>query len=120
MLLKRQVSVILSRYPLPHTAGSKNKHVSNYIIHQVVREDAHLLFGFHTRQEREMFRLLLTVSGIGANTARMMLSSLTSDDIQQAILRGNAIPACKALRESDQKPPSGSLSICAIKSAKKK
>jgi Holliday junction DNA helicase RuvA len=59
-------------------------------LHQVVREDAHLLFGFHTRQEREMFRLLLTVSGIGANTARMMLSSLNSEDIHQAILSGNA------------------------------
>ena len=59
-------------------------------LHQVVREDAHLLFGFFTKPEREMFRLLLTVSGIGANTARMMLSSLTADDIRQAILVGNA------------------------------
>jgi Holliday junction DNA helicase RuvA len=59
-------------------------------LHQVIREDAHLLYGFFTRQEREMFRLLITVSGIGANTARMMLSSLTSEDIQQAILVGNA------------------------------
>ena len=58
-------------------------------LHQVVREDAHLLFGFSTKAEREMFRLLLTVSGVGANTSRMMLSSLTSDDIQQAILGGN-------------------------------
>lgn len=59
-------------------------------LHQVIRDDAHLLFGFHTRDEREMFRLLLTVSGIGANTARMMLSSLTSDDLHQAILSNNA------------------------------
>jgi Holliday junction DNA helicase RuvA len=59
-------------------------------LHQVVREDAHLLFGFHSRQEREMFRLLISVSGIGANIARMMLSSLTAGDIQQAILGGNA------------------------------
>ena len=58
-------------------------------LHQVVREDAHLLFGFHTKQEREMFRQLLTVSGIGANTARMMLSSLTSEDVRQAVLSGN-------------------------------
>jgi len=58
-------------------------------IHQVVREDAHLLFGFFTKQEREVFRLLLTVSGIGANTARMMLSSMTPDDLQQAILTSN-------------------------------
>jgi Holliday junction DNA helicase RuvA len=59
-------------------------------LHQVVREDAHLLFGFHSRQEREIFRLLISVSGIGANIARMMLSSLTAGDIQQAILGGNA------------------------------
>jgi Holliday junction DNA helicase RuvA len=59
-------------------------------IHQVVREDAHLLFGFFTRQEREIFRMLLSVSGIGANTARMMLSALGPDDLQQAILTSNA------------------------------
>jgi Holliday junction DNA helicase RuvA len=58
-------------------------------LHQVVREDAHLLFGFYTRLEREIFRQLLTVSGIGANTARMMLSSLTPDDLQHAILTNN-------------------------------
>jgi Holliday junction DNA helicase RuvA len=58
-------------------------------IHQVVREDAHLLFGFFTRLEREMFRMLLTVSGIGANTARMMLSSHTSEELRQTILTGN-------------------------------
>jgi len=59
-------------------------------LHQVVREDAHLLYGFFTKSEREMFRMLLTVSGIGANTARMMLSSLSADDIRQTILMGNA------------------------------
>ena len=61
-------------------------------LHQVIREDAHLLFGFFTKPEREMFRLLLTVSGIGANTARMMLSSLSAEDISQTILAGNASP----------------------------
>ena len=59
-------------------------------IHQVIREDAHLLFGFFTRQEREVFRVLLSVSGIGANTARMILSSMSPDDLQQAIISGNA------------------------------
>jgi len=58
-------------------------------IHQVVREDALLLFGFYAVEERDMFRLLLSVSGIGANTARMMLSSLTPDDIRMAILGNN-------------------------------
>jgi holliday junction DNA helicase RuvA len=64
--------------------------VAKLFIHQVVREDAHLLFGFFSRTERDMFRLLLTVSGIGANTARMMLSSLSTEDIRQTILMGNA------------------------------
>lgn len=61
-------------------------------IHQVIRDDAHLLFGFFSKSEREMFRLLLTVSGIGSNTARMMLSSLSADEIRQTILVGNASP----------------------------
>jgi holliday junction DNA helicase RuvA len=58
-------------------------------IHQVIREDAHLLFGFAEKTERELFRMLITVSGIGANTARMMLSSLSPSDIRNAILNGN-------------------------------
>jgi holliday junction DNA helicase RuvA len=58
-------------------------------LHQVVRDDAHLLFGFADKDERELFRLLITVSGIGANTARVMLSSLSPHDIARAISEGN-------------------------------
>ncbi len=59
-------------------------------IHQVITEDAHLLYGFADKSERELFRLLITVSGIGSNTARMMLSSLTVKELKNAILSGNA------------------------------
>ena len=58
-------------------------------IEEIIREDNHLLFGFVTPGEREIFRQLITVSGIGANTARMMLSSLTSSDLKQAVQTEN-------------------------------
>ena len=55
-------------------------------IHHYIREDEELYFGFATKDERELFRLLIGVSGIGVASARMMLSSLTSEEIRQAIL----------------------------------
>lgn len=55
-------------------------------IHHYLREDEELYYGFATKDERELFRLLIGVSGIGASTARMMLSSLTSDEIRNAII----------------------------------
>ena len=55
-------------------------------IHHYIREDEELFYGFATKDERELFRLLIGVSGIGVNSARMMLSSLTSDEIRNAIL----------------------------------
>ena len=55
-------------------------------IHQSIREDAHVLFGFSHANEREMFRLLISVSGVGPNTARMMLSSMPSPEVKRAIL----------------------------------
>ena len=58
-------------------------------IHQVIREDTNILFGFFNKNEREIFRYLISVSGIGANTARMMLSSLSPVEIQQAIISNN-------------------------------
>ena len=55
-------------------------------IHHYIREDEELYFGFATKDERELFRLLISVSGIGVASARMMLSTLTSEEIRQAII----------------------------------
>ena len=59
-------------------------------VHEVIREDAHLLYGFYSTQERTMFRLLLGVNGVGAATARMMLSSLSVEELTNAIAGGDA------------------------------
>jgi holliday junction DNA helicase RuvA len=57
--------------------------------HLSIKEDAHTLYGFADEEERRLFRNLISVSGVGASTARMMLSSLSPSDIQHAIINGN-------------------------------
>ena len=66
--------------------GLNGKSEAKVYIHHYLREDEELYYGFSSKDERELFRLLIGVSGIGASTARMMLSSLTSDEIRNAIL----------------------------------
>ncbi|MGD9978204.1 MAG: Holliday junction branch migration protein RuvA [Bacteroidales bacterium] len=78
------VSISLQTY----AAIDGKKEVKLY-LHQVVREDVHLLYGFASLREREIFRLLISVSGVGANTARLILSSLSTEEIQAAISTEN-------------------------------
>jgi len=59
--------------------------------HLAVREDAMVLFGFFEKEERELFRQLISVSGVGTNTARMILSSLSPDEVSQAIIREDSV-----------------------------
>jgi len=62
---------------------------SKLFLHQVVREDAHLLYGFADQDERDFFRMLISVNGIGASIAIMMLSSYLPEDLREAILKEN-------------------------------
>ncbi len=68
---------------------TENENISIF-THLQVKEDAHTLFGFAEKSEREIFRLLLSVSGIGSSTARTMLSSLSPAQIRDAIAGGDA------------------------------
>ncbi|MBL7922949.1 MAG: Holliday junction branch migration protein RuvA [Bacteroidia bacterium] len=75
-----------------HTYGQLKEHSSfKLYAHQVVREDAQLLFGFADQEERSMFRELLNVSGVGASTARVVLSSMTAAQLRQVIAAADII-----------------------------
>jgi Holliday junction DNA helicase RuvA len=67
----------------------KGKEQSKLFLHEVIREDAHLLYGFSDQDERDFFRMLISVNGIGAAIAIMMLSSYLTDDLRNAILTEN-------------------------------
>ncbi|REC77921.1 Holliday junction branch migration protein RuvA [Chryseobacterium elymi] len=63
---------------------------------QIIREDAHLLFGFNTRSEKDMFNLLISVNGVGAVSALILLSTLSLEEIASAILSKNSVLIQKA------------------------
>lgn len=69
--------------------GSENKEVKLFIT-EIIREDTHEVYGFVTTTERQIFELLMTVSGIGAATARMILSAFTAEELRMLIATGNA------------------------------
>lgn len=74
------------------------KEIKLFVYHHV-REDIELLYGFFTKEERNIFSLLIEVSGVGTNTARMMLSSMSSAEIRNAIISGdvNRIKSIKGI-----------------------
>ena len=68
----------------------KDGQVTKLFVTEIIREDTHDLFGFFTAGERELFIMLMTVSGIGANIARMIMSAYSAAEIRQIIATGNA------------------------------
>ena len=71
-------------------AAIQGKKECKLYIHEAIREDAYVLFGFADKQERELFLLLISVSGIGGNTARMILSALSPSELINVISNENA------------------------------
>ncbi len=69
----------------------ENAESAKLFVHFVVREDAQIFYGFSSRKERELFRLLLSVSGVGGNTARMILSTYSVRELQSIISTENAV-----------------------------
>ncbi|MBD5211166.1 MAG: Holliday junction branch migration protein RuvA [Barnesiella sp.] len=74
---------------LPCFTALEGKTEAKLLIHEVIREDAWVYYGFLEESERVLFRLLIGVSGVGANTARMILSSLPSLELEQVIMTGD-------------------------------
>ncbi len=73
-----------------YSAIEKEERAKLY-IHFTVREDAQIFYGFATKRERELFRLLISVSGVGGNTARMVLSTYSPRELQSIISTENAV-----------------------------
>ncbi len=74
---------------LPAYTALEGTKEAKLLVHEAIREDAHLLFGFINEQERSLFRSLIGVSGVGANTARMILSSIPAPELEMVIISGD-------------------------------
>ena len=74
---------------LPTYSALLDKEEVKLYVEEIIAEDSHRLFGFGSKGEREIFRQLISVSGIGANTARMILSAYTAAELRQIIATGN-------------------------------
>jgi len=88
------LNISLSTYDVIAAAGQDEAMLYTY---EVIREDAHLLYGFATKREREAFLQLISVSGVGPNIARMILSSMSVDEFSQAVA-GNNVAMFKAVK----------------------
>ena len=69
--------------------GSENKEVKLFVT-EIIREDTHEIYGFYERKERQLFEMLMTVSGVGAATARMIMSAFQAEELRMLIATGNA------------------------------
>lgn len=75
----------------------EGKKEAKILVHEVIREDAHQLYGFADKEERDIFRHLISVTGVGAATARMMLSSLSPSEVEKSII-GSDVDLLKSVK----------------------
>lgn len=90
------INISLSTYDALVKSGNVGSRALLY-VYEAIREDAHLLYGFISKKEREAFMLLISVSGVGPNTARMILSSMSSQEFANAIT-SNSVAAFKSVK----------------------